>query len=79
MNYSDSSAMCRVDFFKDSGKWYCTEAVDFTGFFTDAGIDGAVRRHLRRTDGTVRLEGMTAVCLEPALEHQFPRMWKVAP
>jgi hypothetical protein len=30
-NYSDDASMVRVDFFKPSGKWYCTEAVRWTG------------------------------------------------
>ena len=27
-NYSDKPSMVRVDFFKESGKWYTTEAID---------------------------------------------------
>jgi hypothetical protein len=27
-HYSDKSTSVRVDFFKASGKWYCTEAVE---------------------------------------------------
>lgn len=31
MGYSDDDSVVRVDFFKPSGKWYCTEAVKWTG------------------------------------------------
>ncbi len=30
-HYSEDPSMVRVDFFKESGKWYCTEAVKWTG------------------------------------------------
>lgn len=31
VGYSDDDSMVRVDFFKPSGKWYCTEAIKWTG------------------------------------------------
>lgn len=74
MNYNDKRGMCRVDFFRPSGKWYGTESVDFGEFYEDfMGFEKALDKHLRRQD-SYRLSGMIAVCLEPYLKHEFPRM-----
>lgn len=78
MNYSNDEHMCRVDFFRPSGEWYCAEAVSFEGLYTDFdGYRKAIIRHLRGPEGKIRLLGTLAVCLEPALEHQYPRMLMV--
>lgn len=70
-NYSDNAAMCRVDFFKESGKWYDTESVDFTGLYDSVDIhvafNTALKRHL---DG--RMKGMRAICLDPYHQHSYP-------
>lgn len=74
MNYSDDDNMVRVDFFKDSGKWYTTEAVkwlEYKGLIHDA-----FRKSLDAHLGG-RLKGMTAVCLEPYHEHSHPITLKV--
>lgn len=74
MGFTTEEGMVRVDFFKESGKWYTTEAIDMLPFYHDLdGFRKAVYKHLE--DG--RLRGMWAVCLEPYLEHKFPRMLKV--
>jgi len=74
MGYSEDDSMVRVDFFKTSGKWYTTEAVKWTGGYKDVCIFDAFRQSLRDhfKDNPDRLEGMTAVCLEPYHEHSHP-------
>lgn len=75
MGFTTEEYMVRVDFFKPSGKWYTTEAVEWTGDFH--GIIGeefakSLRVHFR--DHPTRLAGMTAVCLHPFHAHPFPFM-----
>lgn len=80
MNYADSPASVRVDFFKESGKWYCTEAVEwlhYDGAAIHEAFRAALRDHLLE-DGRLRLEEMTAVCLEPYHVHAHPLMMKVS-
>lgn len=81
MGYSSNSRMVRVDFFRPSGKWYCTEAVEWTGEYFTNNIRGqslidaykeSLRNHFKDNPG--RLSGMTAVCLEPYSENSFPIM-----
>jgi hypothetical protein len=65
-NYSEEAHMCRVDFWKESGKWYTTEAISFDGLYDLDFIHDAFRIALKRHFGeTPRLIGMTAICLEP--------------
>jgi hypothetical protein len=82
-HYTSDVTLCRVDFFRESGKWYTTEAVSFArvpwaakhGRPLDA-FKLALELHLR-LDGRLRLEGMFAVCLDPYHEHSFPLMIRV--
>jgi hypothetical protein len=90
MGYSNDDEMVRVDFFKESGKWYCTEAVKWTGPYHSKDNTGKVHllydvfellllEHLTdTTSGRIRYVGMTAVCLEPYHEHGHPLMMKVS-
>ncbi len=77
-NYSDNPYMCRVDFFKPSGKWGYTEAVSFEGLGWDNGlltsevVAIAILRHCGE-----RMKGMKAVVLEPYCKHPYPIMWDV--
>lgn len=75
MGYDSNDYMVRVDFFKDSGKWYCTEAVNMNRYYNEPDIYDAVRKALREHLGD-RLQGMTAVVLEPYHAHAFPLMIK---
>jgi len=85
MGYSDDPEMVRVDFFKSSGKWYCTEAVKWTGKYrksrdkTSEPCDGwdihaqlakSLRDHFKDTPD--RLSDTDAVCLEPYHENSHP-------
>lgn len=76
MGYADNDAMCRVDFFREHGKWYATEAVDVDGLYNKSdlvgSLPGLVRKHLNG-----RMSGMWAVCLEPYHKHAYPIMFKV--
>ena len=80
MGYIDDESMVRVDFFKESGKWYTTEAVKWTGVYTHISIHDAflisLRNHFSSPNKgpNTRLQGMTAVCLEPYHEHSHPLM-----
>ena len=72
--------------FKDSGKWYCTESVEWKtydefskgGKSIDHAFAEALVHHLTGEKGKVRLQGMTAVCLDPWHEHTHPQMMKVS-
>jgi|SRR5579872_385122 len=91
-NYSDDADSVRVDFFKQSGKWYTTEAVKWTGSYhsrENNKPDGRIILiheafakslidHLKDPQtGRIRLNEMTAVCLEPYYEHGYPMMMAV--
>lgn len=82
MNYSDNPASVRVDFFRPSGKWYTTEAVRWLTYNTKVKLiheafKEALVEHLKEADGTLRLGGMTAVCLDPWHENAHPQMTTV--
>jgi len=75
--YSADDSMVRVDFFKESGKWYMTEAVKFIDYARDdiqAAFRDSLREHFK--DNPSRLKGMTAVCLEPYHKWAHPLMIK---
>lgn len=71
-NYSDNESSVRVDFFKPSGKWYTTEAVQWTGEWNkDTLIHEAFAQSLRdHLKG--RLSGLDAICLDPYHELSHP-------
>lgn len=74
-HYSDDAASVRVDFFQKYGKWYCTEAVKWTGSWKDGVIQQELRKSLADHFGTVpRLQGMWAVCLHPYHKNEHPMM-----
>lgn len=80
-HYSDNPKSVRVDFFKaSSDKWYTTETLiwidsdDLIGRSFARALDA----HLsKRDDGSRRLSGMTAVCLEPYHKFSHPVMLDV--
>jgi hypothetical protein len=77
-NYSNDPAMVRVDFWKPFGKWYCTEAVKWTGEWkgekAKQSIHEAFAQSLRDhfKDTPDRLSEMDATCLEPYHEYSHP-------
>lgn len=72
MHYSDKPQMVRVDFFKESGKWYATEAIEWMHYSKMLIHDAFIRSLQASCNG--RFSGMTAVCLEPYHEHAHPIM-----
>ena len=75
MRYSDDPEMVRVDFFKASGKWYCTEAVRFSDYNEPDihfAFAKALREHFKNCPD--RLSDMMAVCLEPYHKNEHPLM-----
>ena len=74
-NYSAIASRCRVDFFKESGKYYTTEEIEFPPETYDYDPYSAVAVSLKTQLGK-RLDGMTAVCLEPYCSHPYPIMIK---
>lgn len=80
MGYCDNPAMVRVDFFKESGKWYTTESIRWLHYDHEdihASFLESLREHLLQKDGTTRLQGMTAVCLSPYHKNAFPLMKQI--
>ena len=74
-HYSNSADMVRVDFFRPSGKWYCTEAVKWTGEYERGLLHREFAKSLHDhlyTGGVKRLAGMQAICLEPFHQHSHP-------
>lgn len=71
-HYSETSNSCRVDFFKESGKWYTTEAIIFPSeMYTHWSIHEVLQEALKRQIGN-RLINMQAVCLEPYHKNSHP-------
>lgn len=73
-HYTEDEASCRVDFWKDTGKWYATEAVVFVGgTYKGTLIHDAFREALKAAGiWGQRYSGMRATCLEPHHEHSHP-------
>lgn len=72
----------RVDFFREGGKWYATEAIVFNPqnydeHPTTALLRALVPRLWMPVDNRMRFSGMWAVCLHPYVNHNFPIMVKV--
>lgn len=74
MNYSQRPGMVRVDFFKPSGKWKETVAMDMSGVYDFDLIHDAVRTALRNNfgDGVEAFKGLTMVILEPYHKNAHP-------
>jgi hypothetical protein len=72
-NFSINPGMVRVDYFKDSGKWYMTEEHDMSGHWDDAFVQDAVRRTLKEAGRW--LPHFTMVVLEPYHRSAFPVMF----
>jgi len=73
-HYSDNPGMVRVDYWKPSGKWYMTEAVQWTGRYNgkDALIHEAFADSLAAHFKGRVLDDFRATCLEPYHEHAHP-------
>ena len=62
MGYTTDDLFVRVDFFKPSGKWYCTESLKWKGYrgLIHDEFKSSLKNHLKYDKE--RLSGMTAVC-----------------
>ena len=75
MGYIKNPARVRVDFFRASGKWYCTESVLWTGDWSgkfdihDAFIK-SLQDHFK--EDPKRLSDTDAICLHPYHEYKHP-------
>lgn len=82
MGYTDDETQVRVDFFKPSGKWYCTEAIRWDRYNVRSVVNGestyespedTFKRCLQEQLKD-RLSEMVAVCLEPYSDMGYPLM-----
>lgn len=73
MGCSEDDRQVRVDFFKSSGKWYCTEAIQWVGDYDSSDPVGDFKMSLLAGLGD-RLNDMIAVCLDPYNRRSFPLM-----
>ena len=69
--------MCRVDFFKSSGKWRHTVSVSFHGLYHEPLIHDALEKALARhfSEGNLgdwRAGGGFVICLQPYHVHEHP-------
>ena len=71
-NFSEEEHCCRVDIFKERGKWYTTLAVPFVGPWEGIPHD-VLRESISQYVGN-QYSGMIAVCLDPYVKHKFPLM-----
>lgn len=74
MGFHENPAMVRVDYFREGGKWYMTEALDMGGVFDSGavGSQAAVKAAIKRA-GRSDI-GMIAVVLEPHCRLSYPVM-----
>lgn len=79
MGYNSDDSMVRVDFFRESGKWYTTEEMKWDRWsmkLADGStelVDETFERCLNQEFGD-SFRGMIAICLEPYHENAFPLM-----
>lgn len=75
MGYINDDSCVRVDFFKPSGKWYCTESVVWMGYdvYIFDEFKNSLIVHFKTNQN---LSDMDAVCLEPYNANAYPIMIK---
>lgn len=74
-NYSDNPGMVRVDFFKESGKWYMTESINMSAFYNHGIIPHDAVEAALEAEGR-NLKHFTRVVLEPYHKAAYPVMLK---
>ncbi|MFO7819748.1 MAG: hypothetical protein R6V17_05860 [Halanaerobacter sp.] len=77
MGYSDDDSMVRVDFFKPTGKWYATEAIQWRGYGGDLYDEFKIslsKALWEEEQKRYRMRGRIAVCLKPYNVHSYPLM-----
>ena len=73
-NFTTRTDLCRVDFFKEHGKWYATEELSFAGLYNKLTVE-AVKIALQ-AQFPHNYRGMWAVVLDPYVVNSFPVMVK---
>jgi hypothetical protein len=71
VHYSNQVNSCRIDFFRQDGKWFATIAVKFTQEEYAMPPHDALRSALRREVSNHYLS-LQAVCLEPYSKYSYP-------
>lgn len=77
MGYTTDSGMVRVDYFKPSGKWYMTEAIDMSPWYNRDDIYQAVEFALddsRPERNSGWWSQFTVVVLKPYHKNAYPIM-----
>ena len=74
MGYTTNDRMIRVDFFKPSGKYYTTEAIEWLPTDEDKSYPVDIFKYSLREHLQGRLKDMVAVCLETEFCAGFPLM-----
>jgi len=65
MGFSERDSDVRVDFFKTSGKWYTTVAINMEKEYNNKNIHEALLKSIIVSDAFRLLEEMDAICIEP--------------
>jgi hypothetical protein len=75
-NYSNNPGMVEVQFFKTSGKWYMSEAVDMSKHYEDLNIFDAVRESIREGHerGQSWMDQFVTVVQNPYHKNAYPVM-----
>lgn len=71
MGYSENEDMVEAVFFKSTGKWYMTEALDMSGCFKEITPVEAVKKALKNRG---RGNSFTVVVLNPSHMAPYPVM-----
>lgn len=68
-----------VHFFKESGKWYATEYIPWTGTdeYLPLSMAQTLINYLKDKNGDIRFREMIAVCLAPKHKNAHPQMMTV--
>ena len=69
-NYSENPESVRVDFFKPSGKWCKTEAINWVGWSGD--IHDEFKESLKASGNVTG--NLIAICLHPHNKNEHPLM-----
>ena len=76
MGYINDDSYVRVDFFKQSGKWYTTISMQWIGYYGD--IKDEFKKSIKEffKDKDYTFEDFDAICLDPYNIHSHPLMIK---
>ena len=72
-NYSENPGSCEIVYFKPSGKYYMTEAIDMSDEYDTLSIHDAVRNAIVKARGS-DMAHFTRVVLEPYHRNAYPIM-----